>query len=308
MPETITVPLQVPCALCRETNHVSLFRPRLSPGPIVRCETCGLIYVSPVEQTERLVSSETAADTGQLLDAAETPEYRALYLAESSIKSRLYGEILDRIERVAGHRGSLLDVGSYMGLFMRAAIDRGWRCQGIEPDRDAWSHAANTQGLDVCWGTLDTCALPPRSFDAITMLQVLEHLSDPRQTLQQVRELLRPGGVVVVEVPNIDCWPVKLLGRRHRHFAKHHFTFFGPKTLSALLRDCGYEVLSYSYPARHISVRLLDFALRSWHPGLHRLGAPLLGMSGLQERVLTLNLHEVLSVCARSTEPARGSA
>jgi SAM-dependent methyltransferase len=195
-----------------------------------------------------------------------------------------------------------------MGLFMRAAIDRGWRCQGVEPDRDAWSHAVTTLGMDVCWGTLETCRLEPQSFDAITMLQVLEHLADPRQTLQRVRELLRPGGVLLVEVPNIDCWPVKLLGRRHRHFAKHHFTFFGLKTLSALLRDCGYEVISHSYPARHISVRLLEFGLRSWHPGLNRLTGPILRTAYLQDRVLKLNMREVLSVCAQSTGSLRGPA
>jgi len=267
-----------------------------------------LIYVNPVERTERLASAEAHSGNGQLLDAAETSDYRALYLAEASIKTRLYDEILDRIERVAGSRGTLLDVGSYMGLFMKAAVARGWRCRGVEPDRDAWSHAVSTLGLDVCWGTLDTCALSPRSFDAITMLQVLEHLPDPRATLRQVRELLRSGGLLVVEVPNIDCWPVKLLGRRHRHFAKHHFTFFGPRTLSVLFRDCGYEVVSSTYPPRHISVRLLDFALRSWHPGLHRPSAALFRLAGLQEKVLTLNLHEVLSICARRTEPGRGPA
>jgi SAM-dependent methyltransferase len=267
-----------------------------------------LIYVNPIERTERLAATDVPGGDGPLLDAAESSEYHALYLAEASIKARLYGEVLDRIEGVVGGRGTLLDVGSYMGLFLRAATDRGWRCRGVEPDRDAWSHAVNTLGLDVSWGTLETVEFAPHSFDAITMLQVLEHLSDPRQTLQQVRELLRPGGVLMVEVPNIDCWPVKLLGRRHRHFAKHHFTFFALKTLSALLRDCGYEVVGHSYPVRHISVRLFEFALRSWHPGLHRLTTPILRTAHLDQRVVSLNLREVLSVCARRTGPAQVAA
>jgi 2-polyprenyl-3-methyl-5-hydroxy-6-metoxy-1,4-benzoquinol methylase len=307
LPQPIVAPLQVPCTICGQANHVFLYRPRLSPGPIVQCRGCGLIYVSPVERIERLAGAAAQTDRGELLDAAETPEYRALYLAEASIKQRLYGEILDRIEHVTGRRGLLLDVGSYMGLFMRTAADRGWRCQGVEPDRNAWSYAVNTLALDVCWGTLETCDFAPESFDAVTMLQVLEHLSDPAQTLRHVRHLLRPGGVLIVEVPNIDCWPVRILGRRHRHFAKHHFTFFGLKTLSALLERSGYEVVSHRYPARHVSIRLLDFALRSWHPGLHRLGAPVLGMARVQAKILTLNLHEVLSVCARRVDTGRAT-
>ena len=256
-----------------------------------------MIYVSPVERVERLATAEPETKD-QLIEADETPQYRALYLAEAAIKRGLYGEILDRLERAGSRPGMLLDVGSYMGLFMETAIDRGWQCRGIEPDRDAWSHAVNTLGLNVCRGTLETCTFAPHSFDAITMLQVLEHLSDPRQTLMKVRELLRPRGALLVEVPNIDCWPFKLLGRRHRHFAKHHFTFFGPKTLSTLLQDCGYEVVNQNYPTRHLSVRMLDFGLRSWHPGLSRVVTPVLGLARVQEQVLQLNLREVLSICA----------
>jgi 2-polyprenyl-3-methyl-5-hydroxy-6-metoxy-1,4-benzoquinol methylase len=258
-----------------------------------------LIYVSPVERVERLAGADTGGEKGRLIEAEETSESRALYVAEAAIKRGLYNDILDRIERVAGRKGTLLDVGSYMGLFMQAATARGWRCRGIEPDRDAWSHAVSTAGLDVCWGTLETCDVAPHSFDTITMLQVLEHLSDPRQVLLQVRELLRPGGVLLIEVPNIDCWPVKFLGRRHRHFAKHHFTFFSARTLAALLRDCGFDLLETSYPVRRISMRLFDYGLRSWHPSLHQLIAPVLRQSVVSTRILTLNWREVLSVCAR---------
>jgi 2-polyprenyl-3-methyl-5-hydroxy-6-metoxy-1,4-benzoquinol methylase len=254
--------------------------------------------VSPVDRVERLASADRET-SGQLIDADETPRYRELYLAEAAIKKQVYSDILDRIETVVQPPGALLDIGSYMGLFMQTAIGRGWQCRGIEPDRDAWSHAVNTLGLDVCWGTLDTCPPASQSCDAITLLQVLEHLSDPRETLRRVRDLLRPGGALIVEVPNIDCWPVTLLGRRHRHFAKHHFTFFGPKTLRTLLQDCGYEVVSESYPARQISVRMLDFALRWWHPALSRVLSPLLAPRLLQERVLRVNFREVLSICAR---------
>ena len=290
------------CTICRTDAAVPLYRPRLSPGPVVRCRRCGLVYVSPVEHAERLAAESVDEKTGQMIDAAETPEYRALYVAETVVKQRLYAEILDRAERAIGHIGTLLDIGSYMGLFLQAAVARGWRARGIEPDRDAWTHATATLGLDVCWGTLATCPQPAESFDAITMLQVLEHVPDPRQTLGEVRALLRPGGALVVEVPNIDCWPVKLLGRRHRHFARHHFTFFGPATLTRLLVESGFDVQSVSYPGRAISVRLFSWGLRSWHPAAHRFAAPVLGSRWLRDRVLRLNLGEVLSICARRRE------
>lgn len=303
---TTRSPRTVLCTICRTDDAAFLYRPRLSPGPVVRCRRCGLVYVSPVEHVERLADETINEATGQLIDAAETPEYRALYLAEAAVKQQLYGEILDRLERAVGRTGELLDIGSYMGLFLQAAVARGWRGRGIEPDRDAWSHATATLGLDVCWGTLATCPQPAGACDAITMLQVLEHVPDPRQTLADVRALLRPGGALVVEVPNIDCWPVRLIGARHRHFAKHHFTFFGLPTLSRLLEESGFDVQSASYPVRQISLRLFGWGLQSWHPGAARLAGPVLGSRLLRDRVLRLNFGEVLSICARRTTAAPG--
>ncbi len=232
---------------------------------------------------------------------AETPAYRALYLVESEVKARVHRETLDNLGQVIDPPGKLLDVGSDMGLFLKSAVARGWSGRGIEPDRDAWEHPMSTLGLDVSWGTLATCPQSKGAFDAVTMLQVLEHVPDPRQTVAGVRGLLRQGGALMVEVPNVDCWAVRVLGRRHCHFAKHHFRFFGPRTLTRLLDDCGFEVVSIGYPARQISMRLLAWGLESWHPRPAKLAGPVLRAGAIRNRVLRLNLREVVSVCARAT-------
>jgi 2-polyprenyl-3-methyl-5-hydroxy-6-metoxy-1,4-benzoquinol methylase len=297
-----TATLAVPCTICRTDDARLLYRPRLSPGPVVRCRGCGLVYVSPVEHPERLAATNPDEKDGRLLDVAEAPADKALYLAESEVKAPVYREILNRLALVIDPPGTLLDVGSYLGLFLKSAVARGWRGRGIEPDRDAWQHSTSTLGLDVAWGTLATCPQPKGAFDAVTLLQVLEHVPDPRQTLVDVRGLLRRGGALIVEVPNIDCWPVRALGRRHRHFAKHHFTFFSPRTLTRLLEDCGFDIVSVGFPARQISMRRLAWSLQSWHPGLAKLAGPVLRAGAVQNRVLRLNLREVLSVCARSTK------
>jgi 2-polyprenyl-3-methyl-5-hydroxy-6-metoxy-1,4-benzoquinol methylase len=291
--------IPVACTLCQKQNHALLFRPRLSPGPVVKCQTCGLVYVSPVKHTERLAETIRCQSMNRLFDVAENPAYRRLYLAEAPIKKLLYEEMLNRIESAMDSKGALLDVGSYMGLFMQAAADRGWVCKGIEPDRQAWEYAVHTLGLDVHCGTTDTASLSAGSFDVITMLQVLEHLTDPYKELIRLSEILRPGGVLYVEVPNIDCWPVKMLGRYHRHFAMHHFTFFGPYTLKKLLGNCGFEIIDISYPKRYISSRLLSMALESWHPLIYRIVRHLLASKPLCDCVLGVNLHEVISVSAR---------
>lgn len=199
-----TITIQRSCYVCGEDDYKLLYRTRLSPGPVVQCRNCGLVYINPIEHPEWL-AADGHDKTGGSMDAATPLAYQQIYLAEAEVKRNLYQAILDRIESVTGRAGTLLDVGSYVGLFMQTATARGWQCKGVEPERDAWQYAVQELGLDACLGTLSTCTFAPQSFDSVTLLQVLEHVADPRQMLKQVYNLLRPGGVLVVEVPNIDC-------------------------------------------------------------------------------------------------------
>jgi len=271
----------------------------LSPGPIVQCRNCGLVYVNPIEHPERLANEDNNID--MLIDAIGPSEYQQIYLAEADVKSKLYHMILDRIGTFTGAPGNLLDIGSFLGLFMKIAESRGWQCKGIEPEKDAWRYSVQELGLDVCYGSIRTCDFPPESFDAITMLQVLEHTLDPYLTLRRIHGLLRPNGILVTEVPNIDCLSFKLLGKRHRHFAKHHFTFFTTETLTTLLNRSGYQVLRVDFPYRMISFRLLDFGLSMWYPSIHKLLSPILRLKPVWNLVLKLNLREVVSICAKKT-------
>ena len=271
---------------------------------MVQCVKCGLVYIDPIERPERLVGdSQDARQT--LIDAAVSPVYQQLYLEEAEVKSRFYNQALDRLEAANGGTGALLDIGSYMGLFMREAGKRGWKCKGLEPEREAWAYSVHKVGLDVCLGTLNTCIFADNSFDAVTLLQVLEHVADPRETLMKVHRVLRAGGIVLVEVPNIGCRSFALLGRRHRHFARHHFTFFTAETLGELLRECGFHVMETVFPPRLISLRMLSFAFSNWHPTVHRLTSPILNFSLMRNCVVKVSLQEVVSICAKASPSAR---
>ena len=289
--------VHVVCNLCGQDDAKLLYKPRLSPGPVVCCNNCKLLYVNPIENPERLATD----DHDRITALIEPRHYKRIYLAEEKVKRNLYMDILSRIESVTGRAGTLLDVGSYLGLFMQAAESRGWRCKGIEPECDAWQYAVQELKLDVYLGTLRTCTFAPHSFDAIILLQVLEHMLDPRHTLEQIYGLLRPNGVLFVEVPNIDCLSFRILGKRHRHFAEHHFIFFTAKTLTVLLSQCGFRVVSMSFPSRVTSIRLLSFGLSTWHPFLYKLVAPILSIKSLQNSVLSFNLREVVSICGQAS-------
>lgn len=285
------------CVVCGDTSARTLFRPRLSPGPVVRCHNCGLVYVYPVEHLERFYHDDTPGREPSLEERAEEERHLYHYLSEEGWKRQNLARVLDEIEMFCPP-GRLLDLGCYCGLLLDPARARGWDAVGVEPEETSRRYAVEHLGLNVFGGTLGQVAFPPDSFDVVVSLQVFEHLLDPKETLYQITRVLKPGGLLVVEVPSIDNLGFRLLGRWHRHFARHHLFFFSRQTLTRLLTEAGYQVKQVVYPFRQLSLRHLagqvggvdtplSARLRRW---VERLG--------LGTATISINLKDILRVYA----------
>jgi 2-polyprenyl-3-methyl-5-hydroxy-6-metoxy-1,4-benzoquinol methylase len=143
-----------------------------------------------------------------------------------------------------GQRGRLLDVGSGNGEFLARMRGLGWNVVGIEPDLTAAQVSRDTYGLTIYSGSLERVDLSAQPFDAMTLMHVIEHLSDPMQTLRSARDLLRKGGRLVILTPNIAS-----LG--HRWFRDHwrglepprHLFLFSTESLRRLVENAGFHVL-----------------------------------------------------------------
>lgn len=142
--------------------------------------------------------------------------------------------LLSRVASPAG--GPLLDVGAGRGRFVAHARACGWDARGIEP-------SARTSAPGVEQVPLEDAAVPAGSLSAITLWHVLEHVEDPASALERLRGWLRPGGALLVGVPNLDSWQARLGGPRwyHLDLPRHrtHFTARGARTL---LERTGFEV------------------------------------------------------------------
>jgi SAM-dependent methyltransferase len=111
---------------------------------------------------------------------------------------------------------------------------------GLELDAEAARQAAR-RGFNVRQGDLVDTDFPPESFDLIRMGHVIEHVRDPIATLRRARELLRPGGTLFGETPNIDCWDFRLFGRYWGalHFPRH-IALFSPETIRRACEETGF--------------------------------------------------------------------
>lgn len=183
-----------------------------------RCRSCGLVYTSPRPAVDEM---------GAFYQDAYYAGDRS---AGTARLNEYFGE-----ERVAYARrfkatGRVLDVGCGAGVFLEQMLRAGYDAYGVEP----FGSLGEDNGLRdrIYRGGLGSCSFPAGSFDLVTLWHVLEHVPDPMDTLRQVRRLLKPDGVLLLEVPNFGCLEARWLGPHW--FAldvPRHYWHFTPETL-----------------------------------------------------------------------------
>jgi SAM-dependent methyltransferase len=170
---------------------------------IVACKYCRLILRTPRPSPQAITAAYQHDHYGHerltTLFAAQLQFYRA----KAQVLRRWLPQ--DREVRV-------LEIGSFVGGFLAAGQEQGWQMLGIDPGAEVGAFCRE-KGLPVFCGTAHELSLPPQSIDGVTIWNTFDQLPDPRVTLVTVCQLLRPGGVLVVRVPNGECfrWAVKQL-------------------------------------------------------------------------------------------------
>ncbi len=203
---------------------------------VVECKRCRLMQLAPQPAPSEL----------------ETYYPKNYWFApEMSTASRLeeiYRRFVLRDHVRFGESGPVLDVGCGGGLFLRMLQDRGFRAMGLDFSLDAARVAWSVNRAPATCATLEAAPFARQTCAAVTMFHTLEHLYEPRSYLRAAHELLRPGGRLVVQVPNAACWQFLLLGASWNGVdVPRHLYDFRPADLDRMLGSCGFEVLRRKY-------------------------------------------------------------
>lgn len=207
---------------------------------VVKCRTCGLMRTNP-RPTPGSIGLYYPADYGPYRDTRVGPEQnlRGAKRILKKVVRALLRRNDDRIPRL--RPGRLLEVGCAAGRFMHGMAQDGWQVEGIEFSDDA-ARNARRLGYPVHSGPLETAPEPTASYDLVVGWMVVEHLHDPVDALAKLNRWTRPGGWLVLSMPNAGSYEFRIF--RDMWYALQlptHLTHFTPATIERILSLAGWR-------------------------------------------------------------------
>jgi 2-polyprenyl-3-methyl-5-hydroxy-6-metoxy-1,4-benzoquinol methylase len=259
------------CLLCEGESARELFGeavPESLGYHVARCDRCGLVVTVPRPAFEAI-----PAFYGQEYYGVDNNKFGPL----TEIFIFLFRVArLRAVRRMGVTRGAILDLGCGRGLFLRVMKRFGYHVWGTELDETAARAAQQRSGGEVRVGPLIGCRFDAGQFDAVTAWQVFEHFHDPDVVLRECHRILRPGGVLIMSMPNIDSWQARWAGASWFHLdLPRHLFHYDPTTITRMLAARGFRVEKISqYSMEQDPFGLLQSALHRLggsHFGLYRL-------------------------------------
>jgi SAM-dependent methyltransferase len=281
-----------PCRVCVADRYRPVYY--LDDVEIAACRECGLLQISSRRRLHDLKSyyARLSKDPPSF-----TPEFDQRKILRAS---RFRARYLQKHTGLTA--GRILEIGSSGGHFLAVLQQRGFQVLGVEPS-PLGAEQHREKGVPVINDLLEYADLPRAQFDAVCLFQVFEHFENPRQIAERLYSLLKPGGFLVLEIPDIHSTGAKFEKRPHRLFHKEHLTYFSRESLTALMAQAGFTCVAafhYDYDALRIP----------FSKSLRKILVPLLqpGFKGPLEKILNqeLDIHHY-SPAPAGDKPAAAS-
>ncbi len=219
------------CNICGSTTYdLYLIKDGIR---VVKCSNCGLIYTySDPEENDRYSARYFLGDNYED------------YIADIEAREREAKERLDFLNSQANKKGKLIEVGCAAGFFLAMARRDGWSVEGTDISAYATNYAREKFNIEVFTGYLRDRAYPDNYFEAAVLWHTLEHCADPKGELREINRLLKPEGILALEVPNIESLSAQKYKERWYHFVpQYHLYHFSPDTLGKLLKKTNFKII-----------------------------------------------------------------
>ncbi len=228
------------CRLCGSDNImekyiINKFNPTFE---IFECIKCGFLFQNiDRDAAYRFYNEEYySGNQGYSYIDERKKENFARYVWEKRIK------ILKNLEKTKVVEKNFLDVGCSFGGLLKVAQESGFIPYGVEVSKYSGEYAKNRLGEDkILIGSIEDINLPQDFFTVITMIEVIEHIFDPKIVLTKLYNSLRDGGIMLIQTANMAGLQAKIFGKNYHYYLPGHLSYFTNKNLKNLLKNIGFR-------------------------------------------------------------------
>lgn len=211
------------CIVCNSVHLVE--QKKFLNGNMFKCKDCSFLFAGTIPTEKELIEHYEGYGRND-------------YLSPITIKR--YNEILDSFEKYR-KTNNLIDVGCGIGLFLEVAKKRGWNVYGTEYTDEA-IQICESKGILMRQGKLNPSNYPPNFFDIITSFEVIEHINNPKEEMNNFYSILRKKGLIYMTTPNFNSLSRLLLGNQWTVITyPEHLSYYTPKTLNYLFKNSGFK-------------------------------------------------------------------
>lgn len=279
------------CPVCASENLQFIFSSKdytvsNQEFEIIQCNSCkmrftqnvpGINEIGAYYKSENYIS-HTNTDKGFINNLYKKVRVRTMHQKAGIIK-----------KYTRQSHGNLLDIGCGTGTFLNTMQQEGWNVTGLEPDADARSVAKKLYNIDA-QPSHQLFSLPEKSYDAVTLWHVLEHVHPLHEYVVQMRLLLKENGVLFIAVPNYTSKDAKAYGKYWAGYdVPRHLYHFSPNAMNLLLQQHGLEIIKMlpmwfdSFYVDMLSSKYRSGKTNYISAGLHGLASNLNAISNVQE-------------------------
>ena len=292
---------RVNCNLCGANHYKILYKGKsrryvgtylitqseaISSERIVKCLRCGLIYMNPRRTARQLLTAYR-----NMVDSD--------YVKEETGRRISARTVLKKLRRYKKRESRLLEIGCAAGFLLDEARKAGWDVYGLEISKWAVDYARERFSLNVLCSTLKKTNFPPGYFDVIVLSDTIEHLTDPKGTLFQIRPLLSPRGVLYLNTPDIGSLISRALKAGWWGINQFHLYYFTRRTLRQLLQAAGFEVIRWGMYPRTFSLSYWLKRVEGYDKKIFNLLKWMIRLRLIGNRLVKVNLGDQIEIIAR---------
>ena len=247
--QTTTIRTNVSCLVCNTKNSKPIFTywDDNKSSEILQCLNCGHLFIYPIPLVNL---NERTMDT--ISDAEFFGHPVLKFLHEKFVINRE----INAVKKILtdGIRRSLLDIGCGTGWSTAVWQKNGFNVTSLEPSLSRSKIARELHHLNVSNEHLENFKTQ-ELFDVVILRHLLEHIENPTAMLEKIKTFLKPNGLLVIIIPNIDCLGRHLYRENWEWVLPWHLHFYTPKTLTRLLEKLGYS-----------KIKIYQTPSPLWHP------------------------------------------